>query len=55
MGDPTIEVTDENRDAAQEAKIKAMEAISEGKLAFFSLLIYLALFQLSLVVLMYVH
>lgn len=30
MGDPTVEVTDENREAAQEAKIQAMEAISEG-------------------------
>ncbi|KAL9271528.1 FAM10 family protein-like protein, partial [Drosera capensis] len=32
MGDPSFEVTDENREAAQEAKAKAMEAISEGKL-----------------------
>lgn len=32
MGDPTVEVTDENRDASQEAKAQAMEAISEGKL-----------------------
>ncbi|XP_022856424.1 FAM10 family protein At4g22670-like [Olea europaea var. sylvestris] len=32
MGDPSIEVTEENRDASQEAKIQAMEAISEGKL-----------------------
>ncbi|XP_011626894.1 FAM10 family protein At4g22670 [Amborella trichopoda] len=31
MGDPTVEVTDENRDAAQMAKAKAMEGISEGK------------------------
>ncbi|GAB2224556.1 hypothetical protein Droror1_Dr00005318 [Drosera rotundifolia] len=31
MGDPSVEVTDENREAAQEAKAKAMEAISEGK------------------------
>ncbi|CAL5359907.1 unnamed protein product [Camellia sinensis] len=31
MGDPSVEVTEENRDAAQEAKAKAMEAISEGK------------------------
>lgn len=30
MGDSSIEVTDENRDASQEAKAKAMEAISEG-------------------------
>lgn len=30
MGDPTVEVTDENRDASQEAKAQAMEAISEG-------------------------
>ncbi|EOY24457.1 hypothetical protein QUC31_008754 [Theobroma cacao] len=32
MGDPSVEVTDENRDAAQSAKAKAMDAISEGKL-----------------------
>ncbi|KAL3821478.1 hypothetical protein ACJIZ3_007383 [Penstemon smallii] len=32
MGDPTVEVTEENRDAAQEAKIQDMEAISERKL-----------------------
>ncbi|KAG6525740.1 hypothetical protein ZIOFF_015707 [Zingiber officinale] len=32
MGDPSLEVTDENRDASQEAKAKAMEAISEGRL-----------------------
>ncbi|XVF10773.1 hypothetical protein REPUB_Repub07fG0211900 [Reevesia pubescens] len=31
MGDPSVEVTDENRDASQAAKAKAMEAISEGK------------------------
>lgn len=30
MGDPTVEVTDESRDASQMAKGKAMEAISEG-------------------------
>ncbi|XP_050267141.1 FAM10 family protein At4g22670 [Quercus robur] len=32
MGDPSIEVTEESRDASQLAKAKAMEAISEGKL-----------------------
>ncbi|WOL08100.1 FAM10 family protein [Canna indica] len=32
MGDPSVEVTDENREASQEAKGRAMEAISEGKL-----------------------
>ncbi|KHN09749.1 Hsc70-interacting protein [Glycine soja] len=32
MGDPSVEVTEENRDASQMAKIKAMDAISEGKL-----------------------
>ncbi|XP_021768404.1 FAM10 family protein At4g22670-like [Chenopodium quinoa] len=31
MGDSSVEVTDENREAAQEEKMKAMEAISEGK------------------------
>lgn len=30
MGDPSIEVTEEDRDASQEAKMQAMEAISEG-------------------------
>lgn len=30
MGDPSVEVTDENRDVSQEAKGRAMEAISEG-------------------------
>ncbi|KAG2257271.1 hypothetical protein Bca52824_076565 [Brassica carinata] len=29
MGDASVEVTDENREAAQEAKGKAMEALSE--------------------------
>ncbi|XP_076953229.1 TPR repeat-containing thioredoxin TDX-like [Bidens hawaiensis] len=32
MGDPSIEVTDENRDLAQNLKSKAIEAISEGNL-----------------------
>ncbi|GAB4834242.1 hypothetical protein Ancab_032508 [Ancistrocladus abbreviatus] len=32
MGDPSIEVTDENHEASQAAKAQAMEAISEGKL-----------------------
>ncbi|XP_020226749.1 FAM10 family protein At4g22670 [Cajanus cajan] len=32
MGDPSVEVTEESRDASQVAKMKAMEAISEGKL-----------------------
>ncbi|KAL2510929.1 FAM10 family protein [Abeliophyllum distichum] len=32
MGDPSVEVTDENRNASQEAEIQAMEAISEDKL-----------------------
>ncbi|CAI9784472.1 unnamed protein product [Fraxinus pennsylvanica] len=31
MGKPSIEVTEENCDASQEARIQAMEAISEGK------------------------
>lgn len=30
MGDPLVEVTEENRDASQAAKAKAIEAISEG-------------------------
>lgn len=32
MGDPSIEITEENRDAAQISKSKAMDAIYEGKL-----------------------
>ncbi|KAK0586411.1 hypothetical protein LWI29_006469 [Acer saccharum] len=32
MGDSSVEVTEESRDKSQEAKAKAMEAISEGKL-----------------------
>ncbi|KAL6001435.1 hypothetical protein ACLOJK_007173 [Asimina triloba] len=32
MGDSSVEVTDESRDAAQMSKSKAMEAISEGML-----------------------
>ncbi|ONK61313.1 uncharacterized protein A4U43_C08F28420 [Asparagus officinalis] len=32
MGDPSIEVSEESRDAAQVLKAKAMDAISEGKL-----------------------
>ncbi|EXB25601.1 TPR repeat-containing thioredoxin TDX [Morus notabilis] len=32
MGDPSVAVTEEKRDAAQEAKSKAIEAMSEGKL-----------------------
>lgn len=32
MGDPSFEVTEESRDASQDAKAKAMEAISEGML-----------------------
>ncbi|KAA8521903.1 hypothetical protein F0562_012783 [Nyssa sinensis] len=32
MGDTSVDVTEENRDASQEAKARAIEAISEGKL-----------------------
>ncbi|KAG2677545.1 hypothetical protein I3760_12G102500 [Carya illinoinensis] len=32
MGDPSVEVTEDSRDAAQAAKAKAMEAISEGNM-----------------------
>lgn len=34
MGDSSSEVTDENRDAAQISKAKALDAISEGTLVF---------------------
>ena len=30
MGDPSVEVTEECRDASQEAKARAMEALSQG-------------------------
>lgn len=30
MGDPSVEVSEEDRDASQESKMQAMEAISEG-------------------------
>lgn len=30
MGDPSVEVTEEARDASQESKAQALEAISEG-------------------------
>lgn len=36
MGDPTLEVSEENRDASQMAKGQAMEAISEGNVVLFS-------------------
>ena len=32
MGDPSVEVTEESRDAAQMSKAKAMDAIFEGRL-----------------------
>lgn len=32
MGDPSIEVSEENRDAAQMLKAKAIDAISQGRL-----------------------
>lgn len=35
MGDSSVEVSEENRDASQEAKAKGMEAISDGLLPFF--------------------
>lgn len=34
MGNPSVEVTEENREAAQVAKSKAMYAISEGMTLF---------------------
>lgn len=34
MGDASVEVTEENRDASQTAKGKAMEAISEGIMSY---------------------
>ncbi|XP_047956722.1 TPR repeat-containing thioredoxin TDX [Salvia hispanica] len=33
MGDPSVEVTEENQEAAQLSKAKAMEAIADGKLS----------------------
>lgn len=34
MGNASVEVTEENRDASQTAKGKAMEAISEGIMSY---------------------
>jgi suppressor of tumorigenicity protein 13 len=34
MGNPSVEVTEENREAAQIAKSKAMDFISEGMASF---------------------
>lgn len=31
MGDPSVEVSEESRDAAQLSKAKAMDALSEGR------------------------
>lgn len=47
MGDPSVEVTDDKRDAAQTEKSKAIDAINEGMLHLWidiSLLIYLLIF-----------
>lgn len=41
MGDPSIEVTEENIDAAQISKSKAVDAISEGMSSVLLGLIYL--------------
>jgi hypothetical protein len=35
MGNPSVEVTEENQEAAQIEKSKAMDAISEGMRSFF--------------------
>lgn len=32
IGDPSVEVTEENREASQMAKAKATEALSEGNI-----------------------
>lgn len=38
MGDPSLEVTEENRDASQASKAQAMEFLSEGSDNYFSTL-----------------
>lgn len=35
MGDPSVEVTEDMRDAAQSEKLKASDAISEGMVSLF--------------------
>lgn len=40
MGDPSVEVSEENRDASQDAKMQAMEANSEGNVHIITLLVY---------------
>ena len=45
MGDASVEVTDEKREASQEAKMQAMEALSEGTILF--MLLFLLEIQLK--------
>lgn len=40
MGDPAVEVTEEDRDASQEAKAKGTEALSEGISLLFIMCLY---------------
>lgn len=39
MGDPSVEVTEEMQDAAQFAKLRAMDAVSEGLVVTFEFVI----------------
>ena len=43
MGNPSVEVTEENQEAAQVEKSKAMDAISEGMRSFFLLFYFIFL------------
>lgn len=43
MGNSSVEVTEESRDKSQEAKAKAMEAISEGYILITCRLIFIPL------------
>lgn len=45
MGDPSAQVTEDQRDAAQLAKSKALDALSQGNNAF-SLSLYFSIFCL---------
>jgi suppressor of tumorigenicity protein 13 len=40
MGNPSVEVTEENQEAAQIAKSKAMDAVSEGMGSFFMIILF---------------
>lgn len=51
MGDPSVEVTEESRDAAQMSKAKAINVISEGRLQVFVLVVIPVVSPLYLLIL----